>query len=724
MARDVEAGRAFVRVSIKENLGGLKRVSAKLKSWGASLAGIGARMGAVGAAIGLPFAAAVRTFASFDDGMRQVRGVTQASEADFRKLTTTAKTLGATTSFTAEQVALLMGELGRAGFRPDQINEMTGAVLNLSRATGTEASLAAGIMAASIRQFGMAAGDATRVADALTTAANKSFNSVESLGEALSYAGPVAADFNMSIEDTLAVLGALGNVGIQGSNAGTALRRMLILTGAEAAKMEKIFGGSFRDSAGNALPLVQILEQISAATAGLGAGEKAEKLNEAFGLLGITGASSLARGVGDVRALSDALNESAGAADRTAKEMDAGLGGAFRVLMSAVEGVKIAIGEALTPVLQAVAGYVTTISGVIKEWVENNYALVVAIAGAVSVLLSAAVATIALGGAMSLAGFMAGTLAAVMSGVAAAVGVILSSKLILLAILIAEVSAAFVMWTETGQRAAAFLRDKFAGLLGFVQGVLGGISDALKSGDLTLAAQIAWAGVLVAWEYVKEALLNSWNSLANIWDDFWTHLSTAVDLAITSIRSAWASAVAWIAQKLLKVWVLIEKALAAVGLLNETTDLGGAMRLVQEDAQRGNASLEQARQQRAADRETTLSRRKAARSSGASEGLQAAQEELAGLIAQAAAQKGQAEAEAAQSAEEQPAAPADIKAAVQAAAGVIGATVGTFSAAAAGVSFTRTRDQAGEQTAENTREMLRVLRRIEAEQGEGGAAFA
>ncbi len=80
---------------------------------------------------------------------------------------------------------------------------------NLPRATGTDASVASGIFAAAILQFGMEAKDASRVADGLTAAANKSFNSVESLGEALSYAGPVAADANLSLEETLAILGTL-----------------------------------------------------------------------------------------------------------------------------------------------------------------------------------------------------------------------------------------------------------------------------------------------------------------------------------------------------------------------------------------------------------------------------------------------------------------------------------------------------------------------------------
>ena len=139
-------------------------------------------------------------FSNFDDAMRGVAAITQATGSQLESLRSTAKKLGATTSYSASEVASLMTELGRAGFKPEQIERMTAAVMNMARATGTDATQASGIMAATIRQFGMEAGDATRVADGLTAAANKSFNTVESLGEALSYAGPVAADANMSLD--------------------------------------------------------------------------------------------------------------------------------------------------------------------------------------------------------------------------------------------------------------------------------------------------------------------------------------------------------------------------------------------------------------------------------------------------------------------------------------------------------------------------------------------
>ena len=151
---------------------------------------------------------------------------------------------------------------------------MTLAVMNLARATGTDATLSSGIMAATIRQFSMEASDAVRVADGLTAAANKSFNSVESLGEALSYAGPVAADANMSLEETLAILGTLGNLGIQGSEAGTALRRLLTLSAAESEKFMKVFGVATKDAQGNARNLVDVLGEVSAATANMGTGDR------------------------------------------------------------------------------------------------------------------------------------------------------------------------------------------------------------------------------------------------------------------------------------------------------------------------------------------------------------------------------------------------------------------------------------------------------------------
>ncbi len=285
----VRAGGAYVELTARsaQFLKGLEAAQKRLKSFGASTRLVGTKLTGLGVAAAAPVGASLAVYTSFDDAIRAAGAAANATGATLESLRNKAKHLGATTSFSASEVASLMTELGRAGFSPKQIEEMTGAVMNLARATGTDATVSSGIMSATIRQFSLEATDAVRVSDRLTAAANMSFNSVESLGEALQYAGPVAADANMSLEETLAVLGTLGNLGIQGSEAGTALRRLLTLGSAESEKFQKVFGVATKDAQGNARDLVDILGEVAAASANMGSGDRAQAFNEVFGLMGI-----------------------------------------------------------------------------------------------------------------------------------------------------------------------------------------------------------------------------------------------------------------------------------------------------------------------------------------------------------------------------------------------------------------------------------------------------
>jgi TP901 family phage tail tape measure protein len=396
---DVLAGRAHVSIYARRDqlTRGLQAARADVNKFGSDMIRLGAQVVAATAAIGAPVAFATKTFADFDDAMRAVGAVSQATAAELQSMTDVAKMLGATTSFTAVQVAQLMTELGRAGFKPDQVNAMTGAVMDLARATGTDATLASGIMAASIRQFSLGADDATRVADVLTKAANATFNSVESLGEALKYAGPVAAELGLSLEDTVAILGTLGNVGIQGSEAGTSLRRLGVISAATGEKLKDIFNINNVDATGELKPLVQIMDEIGKAIENLPAADKVTKMNEAFGLLGITSASVLARTAGSTADLARELKNAEGTASKAAKSMDSGLGGAFRIILSAVEGLQIALGKALSGSIQAVTNSITSLIGRATEWVAANEGAVVTVAAMTVAVASFGASLIAVG---------------------------------------------------------------------------------------------------------------------------------------------------------------------------------------------------------------------------------------------------------------------------------------------------------------------------------------
>ena len=426
---DIMAGRAFVELYVKKEglTQGLANARQRLQDFGNAANALGRTLLAMGLITGASLLFASKSFASFDDQMRAVKAAVGATEADFRRLTEVAKELGKTSGFTATQVGELMLELGRAGFDPKQIEQMTESVLQLSRATGTSAATSAGIMSAALRQFGLGADQAKRVADGLTAAANMSFSSVESLGEALSYAGPVANDFAMQIEDVLAIMGALGNIGIQGSEAGTVVRRLLTITAADAAKLGQIFGVAFTDAKGNARPLIDTLEEVNDATKGLGTAVRAAKFNEAFGLLGITGASALGKAAGSVKDLARDIRAAGGIAAATAKEMDSGPGGAFRRLMGMIDSTVNKIGEALVPSFMLATSNGRAFAEMLGVIVDRNQGLVNGIAQASAGLIAGGAALLVVAAAAKATAFGLGILQIALTPAANGAGILLAT---------------------------------------------------------------------------------------------------------------------------------------------------------------------------------------------------------------------------------------------------------------------------------------------------------
>jgi TP901 family phage tail tape measure protein len=515
----VRGGQVFIEIGadprrLFKSLGDLNKHIGKI---GSQLQGLGTRMTAFGAALAAPLALATRQFATFDDAIRATAAVSGASGTALQSLNDKARELGATTSFTAVQVANLMTELGRAGFRPDEIEAMTGAVLDLARATGTDATLAAGIMAATLRQFGLGATEGARAADVLTKAANATFNTVEGLGESLKYAGPVAQSLGMSLEDTVAVLGVLGNVGIQGSEAGTALRRLSVIAAGSGEELQKIFGVTNQDAAGNLKPLVDVLDEINTVTAGMPVAERTAKMAQAFGLLGITSANVLSSSADGVKGLAEQLKNAQGTAAATAKEMDAGLGGAMRITLSAIEGTALAIGDALAPSIQHLVEGIGHAASTLTTFVKNNQEMVVGVAKGIATFAGISAAILGMGVALS--------------AVAAAFGMILSPIGLIVAGVVALVAAVNQATGVLGQLGA------------IASTTFSGIYDALAAGDLGLAMEIMWAGV-------QAALIRGVNAVMQTVDGVTAFLQNTFSFMSTSVLNIWDSMVSGISQLL------------------------------------------------------------------------------------------------------------------------------------------------------------------------------
>jgi len=593
-AGQLRAGKVFVEVGAKDNLSkALNRMQAKLKAFGQAANRMGASLARVAAVAAAPFALSLRTFSNFSDTMLQVRGVTQASEDDFKRLTETAKRLGATTSFTAKQVADGMKFLGMAGFDTEQILAGIPDVLNLARAGALDLGIASDIASDVGSAFGLAADDIGRIADVMATTATSANTTIEMMGETFKQAAPLAATAGQSLEDTATAIGALANSGVKASMAGTDLARVMKqMADPSVQKSMAGIGVSALDSAGDMRSVLDVMKDLGAATDKMAGGERLAFFSQNFGRAAKS-AAILSKAGDSIDELSDKIANSAGSAQRIADTMDSGIGGAFRRLMSAIEGVQIAIGETLAPIIAKIADAFATVAGVVKEFVLQNQQLVIgvvaAIAGigalgagllslkAVTWLVTTAIGAFSIGIKMATGAVVA--LKAVIAGLLSPIGLVIAG--------VAGIGAAILVSTGVGGAALDWLKKQFAALHDAVSYVLGGIIDALKSGEFGLAARILWLSLKVAWETGIAPLRNVWAGFMStfgelfhdgiayvrrvwaefgnwLWKSFPETMGAITELWVNSIavlKNAWAKFQTWLAKRWLELQSLWDKTL-------------------------------------------------------------------------------------------------------------------------------------------------------------------
>ena len=424
---NIRAGRAYVEVTaetskLKQNL---SAAQSQLRDFGKACQGLGRDMMALGGALSLPFVLAEKSFAGFDDKMRLVQAVTSSTGDQFDALTKTAQRLGRETSFTAQQVADAMIGLGRMGFDPSEIVSSIDSVLNLSRATGTDLAESADIAANSLRIFGLEAGKMSQVADVLTATANGSAQTLTDLFEGLKMAAPQAAACGESIDETCAALGVMANMGIKGSLAGTALRKAFIqFADTKVQGMLREVGVESVDASGNLRKMAAVMRDIAVATSKMPTAERLSFMKDVFDVRGMMSGISLAGNIDEMDKFLARLKDVTGTADETARAMDRGIGGSFRLFQSAVEGTMNAVGAALNDTLQPMVGNVTAVINTFTRWVEANKGLVTSIAATVASVTAFGAAIFTLGTASRVLGTGVGVVSKTVSGVTGLFGLL------------------------------------------------------------------------------------------------------------------------------------------------------------------------------------------------------------------------------------------------------------------------------------------------------------
>lgn len=351
-------------VEAKKTVNDLEKASGAMR-------GIGAVTTAGGVAIAGGLTKSVQTVMQFDDAMSAVRAKTGASGKAFQELRNEAMRLGATTSFTATDAANAMDKLAMAGWENQQIMAGTEDMLNLAAAGALDLASAADIASDIMTPFKISADEAGRVADVLAKAATSANTDVRLLGETMKYAAPIANQYGMSLEQTSAIAAKMADAGIKGSEAGTAMRAGL----ARLATMPKpaadalhSLGVKTTDAAGNMRDIFDVIGDMDVALSKLSDSERLEKVKGIFGMEAMSGWSEiLGLGEESLKSFTHELGDSTNYAAKVAEIMNDNIGGAFRMLGSAVESAMIKIGDQIKGPVKKAAEMVTKLTTKFNE---------------------------------------------------------------------------------------------------------------------------------------------------------------------------------------------------------------------------------------------------------------------------------------------------------------------------------------------------------------------
>ena len=342
----------------------------------------------------------------FDQKMSVLQATSGATAEEMEQLSAKAKELGSDLSLpatSAVDAGEAMLELAKAGFTVQEQMDAAKGVLQLAAAAQIDEAKAAEINANALQAFGLEANKSMFVSDLLAASANASSINATDMADTYKMAAAVFSAFQgpvvgseQALIDLTTAASLLGNAGIKGSDAGTALKQSLLQLSGPSMKAKEQMRALYlaitaEGDAGQNLSLVlqgnaadraaglRGLQESAGATAEMGdiAYDAAGKMRTLPEILRLTaaatknmtqeqrdGAITSIFGADAMRAIlilmqqgPDAWDKMTGAVTRQGSAQDLaaaqtqGFNGALEGAKSQIETLQLSIGQALTPIL-------------------------------------------------------------------------------------------------------------------------------------------------------------------------------------------------------------------------------------------------------------------------------------------------------------------------------------------------------------------------------------
>ena len=489
--------------------------------------------------------ASIKTFTSFDDSMRKVAATSgiaaDSSSKSYMAMRKQAQDLGATTRYSASEVAEGMNYMAMAGWSAEQTMAGIPAVLDLAAASGENLGTTSDIVTDAMTAFGMQAEPAGEFADILAAASSNANTNVSMMGDTFKYVAPVAGSLGFNAKDTAIAIGLMANSGIKGSQAGTALRAGLVnlVHPSEAAqKAMDALGISVTDSEGNMKSFRTIMGDLREKMGGLSETQKASAAATIFGKEAMSGWLAIINSSdGDFNKLANAIDNSEDSTKRMVATMEGGLGGSFRNLKSAIEGLGIAIGERLAPYVKKAAEFVTELAQKFKSLSPEQQDQIIKIT-----LIVAAIGPLLV---------VIGKTLKVLKTVITVVQFLLNPWT-LLVIAIAAAVAAFVYFYNTSAKFRSFIQKVGQVIATVFKAIVGAVVGAAQFwvtawNTMTSIVSTAVNTIRSVWNGIKEWFINLWSGITEWFSNLWNGIKEAPSNAAESIKNTWSNIKEWFA---------------------------------------------------------------------------------------------------------------------------------------------------------------------------------
>lgn len=229
--KDIKSKQKVLEADMRKTTKAAKSTSKALKGVGREVKNMATRFIGFAAAVAL-VVNSIDKIKKFEKAIDELSSITGATGDQLEFLKQKSLELGATTTIGATQAANAFKLIASA--RPELLKDaqalaqVTKEAVTLAEASGLELEPAALALAGTMNQFGVESSEAARIINVLAAGSKEGAAAIPAISAAIERFGTVAAASNLTVEQSVGLIETLAGKNIQGAEAGTALRNVIL----------------------------------------------------------------------------------------------------------------------------------------------------------------------------------------------------------------------------------------------------------------------------------------------------------------------------------------------------------------------------------------------------------------------------------------------------------------------------------------------------------------